>query len=159
MASAITLELMTLIRQEFCLSWKGTHGARHWARVRANGLALAAKTKASPRVAELFAFLHDARRLDEYTDTDHGLRSESLVRELGTAKLALSTEELAHLAYACRHHSDGYLYADISVQVCWDADRLDLGRVHIRPDPARLCTSAARDRKMIEWAYARSFRS
>lgn len=103
--------------------------------------------------------MHDARRLEEYTDPDHGLRSESLVQELGTAKLGLSTEELAHLAYACRHHSDGYLDADISVQVCWDADRLDLGRVHIRPDPARLCTPAARDREMIEWAYARSIRT
>jgi uncharacterized protein len=42
------------------------------------------------------------------------------------------------------------------VQTCWDADRLDLGRVGKRPDPRRLCTPAARDRDVIEWAYRRS---
>ena len=46
--------------------------------------------------------------------------------------------------------------ADITVQTCWDADRLDLGRVGIRPDPRRLCTAAARNPRMIEAAFARS---
>lgn len=34
--------------------------------------------------------------------------------------------------------------------------RLDLGRVGIGPAPRRLCTDAARDEGVIEWAYARS---
>jgi uncharacterized protein len=45
---------------------------------------------------------------------------------------------------------------DITVLTCWDADRLDLGRVGIRPAAHRLCTDAARDPAMIEWAYRRS---
>lgn len=158
MPTAITRDLIELVRQQFHLSWGGAHGAAHWARVRGNGLALARKTGASTRVAELFAFLHDARRMDEFRDPDHGKRSASLVDELGATRLGLSTEETTHLAYACHHHSDGELDADVNVQVCWDADRLDLGRVGIRPDPARLCTAAARDSRMIAWAYARSVR-
>jgi uncharacterized protein len=46
--------------------------------------------------------------------------------------------------------------ADITIQTCWDADRLDLGRVGIVPDPARLCTVAARDPDLIRWAIERS---
>jgi uncharacterized protein len=47
----------------------------------------------------------------------------------------------------------------MTVLTCWDADRLDLGRVGIKPNPHRLCTAAARDPMMIEWAYKRSIRS
>ena len=65
--------------------------------------------------------------------------------ELGPKQLGLGAEEVLLLAYACRHHSDGRVDADVSVQACWDADRLDLVRVGIRPDPDRLCTPAARD--------------
>ena len=33
-----------------------------------------------------------------------------------------------------------------------DADRLDLGRVGIPPDPARLCTPAAKEPRAFAWA-------
>ena len=45
---------------------------------------------------------------------------------------------------------------DATVLTCWDADRLDLGRVGIRPDPKYLCTPAARDPEMLASAYLRS---
>ena len=143
--SAITPELMATVRREFVhVNWHGAHGSRHWARVRLHGLAIAGHTKASARVVELFAFLHDARRRDEWSDPAHGRRSAELVRELGSRVLRISKEEEELLACACHYHSDGLMEADITVGVCWDADRLDLGRVGITPDPARLCTAAAR---------------
>ena len=37
------------------------------------------------------------------------------------------------LIEACKYHSDGFTEADITVQTFRDADRLDLGRVGIRP--------------------------
>jgi uncharacterized protein len=43
-----------------------------------------------------------------------------------------------------------------TIQACWDADRLDLGRVGTTPDPARLWTAAARDPEMFRWAGQRS---
>mgnify|MGYP003330260320 FL=1 len=55
---------------------------------------------------------------------------------------------------ACVHHTDGLAEGDLSVQVCWDADRLDLLRVGIRPAAHRLCTDAARVR--IDWANERA---
>jgi uncharacterized protein len=46
--------------------------------------------------------------------------------------------------------------ADVTVQTCWDADRLDLGRIGIKPEPRFLCTAAAQDPALIEWALLRS---
>jgi uncharacterized protein len=149
--------LVALLRERFALDWRGIHGAPHWARVRRNGLLLAERTGASRRVVSLFAFLHDSCRQDDGRDAQHGERaavSVGALRERGLVEL--SDEEVELLSFACRHHSDGLVDADVTVQTCWDADRLDLGRVGKRPDPRRLCTPAARDRQLIAWAYRRS---
>lgn len=149
--------LLALLRGAFALDWRGIHGAPHWARVRKNGLLLAERTGASRRVVSLFAFLHDSCRQDDGRDAQHGERaavSVGALRERGLVEL--SDEEAELLSFACRHHSDGLVEADVTVQTCWDADRLDLGRVGKRPDPRRLCTPAARDRQLIAWAYRRS---
>ncbi len=63
---------------------------------------------------------------------------------------------LANVTEALKYHSDGYTRADIIVQVCWDADRLDLGRVGIKPAPHRLCTASAKSVDVLEAAYERS---
>ena len=88
-------EVLRLVREQFQLDWQGIHGVPHWARVRWNGLNMAA--------------VNGAR-------------------------------------------------ADITVQTCWDADRLDLGRVGIIPRPDRLCTEEARDPVLLDIAYRRSVR-
>ena len=66
----------------------------------------------------------------------------------------LEDEAFDALYTACVHHTDGLTEGDLSVQVCWDADRLDLLRVGIRPVGHRLCTDAARGR--IDWANERA---
>jgi uncharacterized protein len=50
----------------------------------------------------------------------------------------------------------GLIEAGITVQTCWDADRLDLGRAGIVPDPWRLCPAAAKQSAIRDWAYQRS---
>lgn len=148
--------LIDVIRQQFILDWNGIHGAAHWARVRQNGLGLAKVTGANTKVVELFAFLHDSKRMDDGGDRDHGKRAVELARSLRGTFINVTDEEFELLAYACAYHSDGLTDADITVQTCWDADRLDLGRVGTKPDPRYLCTDAAKDPAMIEWAYQRS---
>ena len=54
------------------------------------------------------------------------------------------------------HHSDGIQEGDATVRTCWDADRLDLPRVGIHPDPERLYTAPARHPAFIEWARKRA---
>jgi hypothetical protein len=40
------------------------------------------------------------------------------------------------------------------VQICWDADRLDLARVGTLPQSAKLCTDAAREPEFFAKAVA-----
>jgi uncharacterized protein len=152
----IAQELMDEIRRVFPLSLDGIHGEAHWARVCENGRRLAETTGADFEIVELFAYLHDSKRFNDGWDLEHGRRAASFVRTLQGSLLTLPEEKLEQLAYACAHHSDGLTEADVTVQTCWDADRLDLGRIHIKPDPSRLCTSAAKDPATIEAAYRRS---
>jgi len=138
------------------LGHDGFHGKDHWLRVLENGRELATATGANLRVVELFAVLHDSQRRNEHHDPDHGRRAADYARSLQGVWFELTDEELAWLVEACRYHSDGLIEADLTVQACWDADRLDLGRVGTRPDPRFLCTNHGRRPEVIEAAYERS---
>jgi uncharacterized protein len=156
----VTRPLIDEIRGQFRLDWQGHHGIPHWARVYRHGQVIGAQVGANLDVCELFAFMHDARRTNEYEDPDHGARAADYalqLRERGFFDLDDSAMEL--LRDACIGHSDGNTDADPTVQACWDADRLDLGRVGIRPAPRYLCTAFARDPARIEDAYRRSIRA
>ena len=155
-ARIITQEFVSFIRRQFVLDWSGIHGAPHWARVRENGLRLAEQTGARPDVIELFAFLHDTQRKNDGRDPDHGQRAADFAVTLQGSLFTLDDLGLTLLCAACAGHSDGLIEADITIQTCWDADRLDLGRVGITPDPQYLCTAAARNPQIIEWAFKRS---
>jgi uncharacterized protein len=153
----IEKRLVEALRAQFALDWQGIHGAPHWSRARENGLKLAELTGAHAGVVELFAFIHDSRRLSDRGDPRHGARAGEFAKSLRAAGvISLSDSELDLLIRACAGHSDGRTVEDITVQVCWDADRLDLGRVGIVPQPRYLCTDAAKRRDVIEWAYGRS---
>jgi uncharacterized protein len=152
----VSQDLIEIIREEFALSLDGIHGTSHWARVRENGLRLAGLTGASPEVVELFAYLHDSKRHDDGFDPDHGKRAAELVQTLHGSIITLSDGDLERLVYACVHHSQDITQAEITVQTCWDADRLDIGRIGIKPRARYLCTSAAKEPGIIEWAFHRS---
>jgi uncharacterized protein len=154
----LTPRLIEHLRAGFRLDWRGIHGAPHWARVRWNGLRLAEHTGADRRVVELFAFLHDSQRRHDGRDRGHGPRAAEVAARLNGRYFHLEPEALDRLVEACDGHTFGGTEAHPTVQTCWDADRLDLGRVGNRPDPARLCTDAARDPALLREAYARSVR-
>lgn len=150
--------LLTRIREQFRLEWTGIHGFPHWLRVHENGIRLAEATGANVQVVDLFAFLHDSRRVNDGNDPSHGPRAAELARALVGDAFELGEAELELLCTACHGHSDGLMKGDITVVTCWDADRLDLGRVGVRPLPERLCTTAARDPGILNWAYLRSLK-
>jgi uncharacterized protein len=58
------------------------------------------------------------------------------------------------LESACRLHSDGFTTQDPTVGACWDADRVNLWRVWMTPDPAVMSTTEGRSGQRIEWARA-----
>jgi len=136
--------IVARILERYSLPVRGMHGVLHWARVHENGRMLAAQEGADADVVALFALFHDARRMNENRDPGHGLRGAELARSLRGTLVHLDDRRFDLLHDACRLHTGGLTAGDITLQVCWDADRLDLGRVGIRPDPRLLCTDAAR---------------
>ncbi len=152
----ISRELIDLILRRYALPREGTHGILHWARVLENGRRLAAVTGANVRIVELFAVFHDSQRINEGLDDGHGRRGAELARDLHGLQYGLKDGDLELLIWACELHTEGQLKGDITVQTCWDADRLDLGRVGIIPEEEKLCTDGARDPDLLRWAIKRS---
>ncbi len=154
--SLITPPLLSRILEGYSLPRAGIHGVAHWARVLENGRQLAKSVSADPDVIELFAVFHDARRVNEAWDHGHGKRGAQLARELRGSFFEIDDGRFALLEYACQEHTSGLRQADPTIQVCWDADRLDLLRVGIRPQPKLLCTDAARMPQLLDWANQRA---
>ena len=123
------------------------HGPWHWEKVEKNALTLAKATKGADKVvAQLFALIHDSQRFDEGEDPEHGRRAAVYAEELFNAgKLQITKSQLDVLMEACKYHNDGSTSNDPTIGVCWDADRLDLMRVGITPDPNFLSTQAGKD--------------
>jgi uncharacterized protein len=154
MAPNIPLILRAVL-EEYALPWDGAHGIAHWARVLENGRRLASETGADIEVVSLFAVLHDSRRTNEHTDPDHGPRAAEFARTLRGHLFDLSDHGFGLLHRACAGHTYERTHPNVTIQACWDSDRLDLGRVGITPHPSRLCTEVAKRAETIRWADAR----
>ncbi len=149
--------LVHRILEDYSLPWHGVHGVGHWARVLENGIRLARQTKSNVEAVQLFAIFHDACRVSEGFDFGHGERGGELALVLRDRWLVLSDEEFDFLYEACAGHADGETEADITIQTCWDANRLDLGRVAVRVDRTELCTDAAKTPEILKWANDRAW--
>jgi uncharacterized protein len=130
--------LLHAVLEDYALPWGGHHGIAHWARVLENGLRLAGETGANVEVVRLFAVLHDSRRVSEANDPDHGPRAAELAVALRGRLIDLPDHEFRLLYRACAGHTHERTHPDVTVQTCWDADRLDLGRVGITSSDGRV---------------------
>jgi len=123
----------------------GIHGLPHWIRVEKNGLNLAASEGADLDVVSLFALFHDSRRINDDVDSEHGNRGARLAEQLRAEGLFdITDEQLQVLVYACENHTDVTYSDHPTVGCCWDADRLDLTRIGVAPDPSMLNTEVAK---------------
>ena len=155
MPSSVT-SVLSRVLAEYALAPHGIHGIVHWARVFENGVHLAELTGADMDVVKLFAVLHDSKRRNDDYDPEHGPRAAEFARQIRGDVFDLPDHEFNLLCIACEGHTDELTHSDITVQACWDADRLDLGRVGITPRPSRLCTNVAKLQETIDWAHNRS---
>ena len=121
------------------------HGIRHWDRVYENGQKLLTPDT-NPLVIGLFAYLHDSCRIDDGEDLYHGKRAADWIETLrGTYLKDVSNEEIELLQEACRLHTTALKTGNPTIDTCFDSDRLDLWRVGIIPDPARLATEKGKE--------------
>ncbi len=120
------------------------HGLTHWERVFRNGLMLARQSGADPRIIELFALLHDCRRENDGHDPEHGKRAAIFAGRMRSGFNDLNDQDFRVLRRALAGHNLIRLTEDITIATCWDADRLDLGRIGTVPDPSYMNTEEGR---------------
>jgi|TARA_B100001093_G_scaffold184735_1_gene177397 uncharacterized protein len=156
MHEKIVRETRAAAADHFSMSLDGIHGLCHWDRVHENGVFLARYSGGDLLVVELFAYLHDSCRQSDSWDPEHGLRAAELTRSLAEEWLNLEGDQLELLVFACEFHEKGKISDDPTVGACWDSDRLDLGRVGIKPDPKLLSTERAKHPEVINWGWQRS---
>ncbi len=148
--------VLNAILTDYLLPLGGCHGVAHWARVLENGLRLSEETGADVAVVSLFAVLHDSCRHNESYDPEHGPRAAEFAGTLRGSVFDLDDHAFSLLSRACAGHTRERTHPDVTIQTCWDSDRLDLGRVGIRPRPSRLCTDVAKRPEVIRWANGRA---
>jgi uncharacterized protein len=143
--------LLKNIKAQLKINWQGIHGIAHWSRVKYHGRKIGIARGADLLVLELFAFLHDSKRENDGYDPGHGLRAARYTKSLNGRYFNLTNSQLAQLCEAMENHTNGYKHDDVTIQSCWDSDRLDLGRVDIKPSPDYLSEEAS---AYITQAYA-----
>ena len=117
-----------------------THGVEHWDRVAMFGRMLF-QEGADMDVIMAFAYLHDSERMNNAEDINHGMRASKLIDTIRQTKLTeLDDEQVEKLKRACELHTIEHRTGDITIDVCFDADRMDLLRVGIMPSPERMAT-------------------
>jgi uncharacterized protein len=118
------------------------HGIEHWHQVEYNGMMLASRIAGvDVDVVRLFAIFHDSKRFDDGYDPAHGERGAEFAKECCKAKLfEIDDERFEKLYHACKFHTHERKNDDVTISCCYDADRLDLGRVGFPLDPEKMAT-------------------
>ena len=123
----------------------GFHGIEHWDRVYRNGQLLITP-EVRPVVVGLFAYLHDSCRENDGYDWEHGPRAAVFIDTLRKTLLKdIGDEDVHLLKEACRLHTSAHRTGNPTIDACFDADRLDLGRVGVTPDPDRMATEKGKE--------------
>ena len=130
------------------------HGKEHWHKVNAYGHLLCAfYPMAIKDIVRAFAFTHDCMRDNEGDDPGHGGRAATFIHHYRDCLSHLSSREIKVLSFACTWHTHAAPWESDklpwrrftpmereTIMVCFDADRLDIGRVGVIPDPKYLFT-------------------
>jgi uncharacterized protein len=155
--------------QQFAAFWEGTeqsisrlatsinsdvHGPAHWRAVALAGARICRSLPAADQLTVLlFSVTHDACRISDDEDPQHGHRAAlSLDSLLGELAGDLAPWRRNLLAEACRYHAEGYTTEDRTIGACWDADRLCLWRGETAPHPKLMSTAPGKSTDLILWA-------
>lgn len=125
------------------------HGIDHWDRVARNGEALHVPD-ADVKVVLCFAYLHDVERITDAYDVEHGPKAAELIDQIRESLLNfLDDKQIGLLKDACTFHTTVPRTGNPTIDTCFDADRLDLPRVGIVPDPDRMATKEGAEKARL----------
>ena len=121
------------------------YGLEHCDRVARYGQQLF-EPGANPDIIAAFAYLHDIERTDDYEDPGHGHRVAQFIDSIRPRYLAnFSDVEIDLLKEACRQHETGTKTGNKTIDICLDADRLDLPRLGISPTTRQMATRQGKE--------------
>ena len=150
-------KILDTAKARYSLNPTGIHGIAHWKRVMENGLKLAEHNGANKDIVQLFALLHDCCRQDDGSDIEHGPRAAEFTRTLRNRLIFAEDEQFEKLTRAIHGHTNELHTDDLDIGTCWDADRLDIGRVFgVKPSRRYLNTDIAKKNWILDWAFKRS---
>ncbi len=152
----VPLDVIAEMYNYFRLDKHGEHGYEHWIRVIQNGLAIAKNIDGNEKIVIAFGFFHDVERITDGDDPEHGFRGGEFAKKYKN-RLGLTESEFDKLYNACEGHNYRKHTTDKDIGMCWDADRLDLYRDKIIPDPDFLNSDYSRSDMAIYPAMRRSW--
>lgn len=115
------------------------HGYAHSLRVERNLILLEKHYKFNVSMRE-FAYYHDIARVSDGNDPEHGKRAVEVLRRARQHPNMVGMAAFDKLCFACEHHTTMPRSGDPLIDICFDADRLDLMRCGIQPDPKAMAT-------------------
>ena len=135
------------------------HGLSHWERVETFGLLMAEMCpEADKEVISWFAYTHDSMRKDDGACVEHGPDAAELVDKVRDTYMSeLSDEQIRVLKMACYYHTFEKNTEDITADICLDADRLDLTRCGIQPNPLMMASSVGSELARVLAAAAKDY--
>ena len=137
--------LLDHILSEFVLELESIHGINHWRRVARNARLIAKYVTIDTDITDLFAYFHDSKREHDGGDPGHGERAANFILDTWDQGLIpLERDRMLLLCEAVSFHDEMRFHDDPTVGACMDADRLDLGRCGIIPNPLYLNHNASK---------------
>lgn len=141
----INQDLLDHLLLEFALEGEGIHGINHWRRVARNARLIANHITIDTGITDLFAYFHDSKREHDGGDPGHGDRAADFILDTWNKGLIpLERDRMLLLCEAVSSHDEVRFHDDPTIGACMDADRLDLGRCGIIPDPLYLNHGASK---------------
>ena len=142
-------QLRTFAIEHTKMNVNSIHGIGHWDRVAKYAEDLST-VDVDLLVVKAFAYVHDVERENDGYDLLHGPRAAALVDNIRDTELAfLNDDEVRQLKEACELHTTTLRTEDTTVNACFDADRLDLGRVGITPNPDTMATAQGNSKNRL----------
>ncbi|QRX64626.1 hypothetical protein JS578_05130 [Dysgonomonadaceae bacterium zrk40] len=102
------------------------------------GINLLCRKMAVKNNVSAFAYWHDVMKSKDH-DPEHGERASEVI-EQSRGRNKLEMVDVDRLSFACKHHSTMLRSGDTLIDICFDADRLDLPYRGITPDPDLMAT-------------------
>jgi len=122
-------------------------------------LLLAEQTGADAQVVEVFAFIHDAERRNDFSDPEHGTRAAKLATEINNEFFKLTVEQLYTLIEACEGHSLGgggrSRHHRTNLLGC---QQTQPERTEAKPRPDKRCMTVTKQHTMIQRDYSHSLK-